>query len=192
MASYIKTLKEDNGDITYPQTLASAVITTGGTDIETAIASKADASTVSGKIDMGDVTAADLTASVFSAIYPVGSIYMSATMNSAAQVEAAFGGTWEAWGAGRVPVGVDASQSEFDTVEETGGEKTHLLTVDEMPSHRHRLAADVALIQTGGNFNYDGSYTRSSGKPYTDYTGGGQAHNNLQPYITCYMYKRTA
>lgn len=191
--SYIKILKEANGDITYPQTLASAVITTGGTDIETAIASKANASTVSGKIDMGDVTAADLTASVFSAIYPVGSIYMSATMDSTAQVEAAFGGTWVAWGAGRVPVGVDTSQTEFDTVEETGGEKTHTLIVDEIPSHYHNLGQ-----------MYDGYHlTGQTGQPrgvYADYAqavhttsiGGGQAHNNLQPYITCYMYKRTA
>lgn len=192
MASYIKTLKEDNGDITYPQTLASAVITTGGTDIETAIASKADTSTVSGKIDMGDVTAADLTASVFSAIYPVGSIYMSATMSTAAQVQAAFGGTWVAWGAGRVPVGVDTTQTEFDTVEETGGEKTHTLTIAEMPSHAHKVHAGWGAGSMGNNyFRVDSNNPRSQWDD-TFPTGGDQAHNNLQPYITCYMYKRTA
>ena len=60
-------------------------------------------------------------------IYPVGSIYMSATMSTAEQVHSALGGTWVKWGAGRVPVGVDPSQTEFDTVEETGGEKNHTL-----------------------------------------------------------------
>ena len=193
MASYIKTLKEDNGDIVYPQTLASAVITTGGTDIETAIASKADASTVSGKIDMGDVTAADLTASVFSAIYPVGSIYMSATMSTAAQVQAAFGGTWVAWGAGRVPVGVDTNDTNFDTVEETGGEKTHTLTTTEMPSHSHGYL-DYWSVQSGTGSSHAVSFDTGEGLSGrgTASTGGGQAHNNLQPYITCYMYKRTA
>lgn len=194
-SSYIKTLKEDNGDITYPQTLASAVFTSGGTDIETAIASKADASTVSGKIDMGDVTAADLTASVFSAIYPVGSIYMSATMNSAAQVEAAFGGTWVAWGAGRVPVGVDTNDTDFDTAEGTGGEKTVTLTVDEIPSHDHEATNWTSGYSGGSQAGFktilEGNYA-PSGVKACQATGGGQSHNNLQPYITCYMYKRTA
>lgn len=192
MASYIKTLKEDNGDITYPQTLGSAVLLTGGADLETELASKADASTVSGKIDMGDVTAADLTASVFSAIYPVGSIYMSATMSSAAQVEAAFGGTWVAWGAGRVPVGVDTTQTEFDTVEETGGEKTHTLTIAEMPSHVHKVHAGWGAGSLGNNFLRVDSNNPKNQWDDTFSTGGDQAHNNLQPYITCYMYKRTA
>ena len=62
MASYIKTLKEDNGDITYPQTLGSAVLLTGGADLETELASKASAASVAGKIDIGDVQSSDITA----------------------------------------------------------------------------------------------------------------------------------
>ena len=46
-------------------------------------------------------------------------------------------GTWQLWGSGRVPVGVDTSQTEFDTVEKTGGEKTHKLTIAELASHTH-------------------------------------------------------
>lgn len=46
-------------------------------------------------------------------------------------------GTWQLWGSGRVPVGVDTSQTEFNTVEKTGGEKTHKLTVAELASHTH-------------------------------------------------------
>lgn len=193
MASYTKVLKEANGDIIYPQTLASAVITTGGYDLDTAIASKADASAVSGKISVGNVTASDLTASVFAAIYPIGSIYMSATMSTASQVATAFGGTWVAWGAGRVPVGVDTSDTDFDSVEETGGEKTHTLTTAEIPAHTHALMN----VDTGS-----GSMGKQSGTYYnggwwgnyidTSSVGGSGSHNNLQPYITCYMYKRTA
>ena len=64
-------------------------------------------------------------------MYPVGSIYFSAVGTNPSEL---FGfGTWQAWGAGRVPVGVDASQTEFNAVEKTGGEKAHALTINEMP-----------------------------------------------------------
>ena len=62
MATYIKTLKEDNGDITYPQTKAGAVLLNNGSDLETALAAKADASTVNQKITVGDVQSTDIVA----------------------------------------------------------------------------------------------------------------------------------
>lgn len=139
-------------------------------------------------VDAGDI----IWSSVIDKIYPVGSIFMSATLSTPSDVMNALGGTWVAWGAGRVPVGVDTSQTEFDTVEETGGEKTHKLTIAEMPRHRHKI---VPLANYSGS--YAASHTSSWEKyndpnNYTDYTGGDGYHNNLQPYITCYMYKRTA
>ena len=112
-------------------------------------------------------------------------------------------GTWAAWGAGRVPVGVDAGQTEFNTVEETGGAKTHTLATSEMPSHTHTQNAH----SHGGVLSYDynwGSINSSihglhpfaantgSATATNQNTGGDGAHNNLQPYITCYMWKRTA
>ena len=126
-------------------------------------------------------------------LYPVGSIYMSATISTVEEVQTTFGGTWEAWGSGRVPVGVDPEDADFDTVEETGGEKTHTLTVDEMPSHRHKIGQTYSgyrLYQDGSAPN--GVYTGYATSEPTDYVGGGEAHNNLQPYITCYMFKRIA
>ena len=130
------------------------------------------------------------------AFYPVGSIYMTATLSTAADVEAALGGTWVAWGAGRVPVGVDTSQTEFDTVEETGGEKTHTLTIEEMPSHSHSIyTVDSGSGNQGkrdGLYYQGGWWGNGIGAPNVGNTGGSKAHNNLQPYITCYMYKRTA
>lgn len=62
MASYIKTLKEDNGDIIYPQTKGSAVLLDGGSDLESVLAAKADASTVNQKITVGDVQSTDIVA----------------------------------------------------------------------------------------------------------------------------------
>lgn len=119
------------------------------------------------------------------------------------------GGTWVAWGSGRVPIGVNAGDGDFNTVEKTGGNKSHLhstgnhtLTTNEMPKHAHKQTA--AVNGSGGE-----SYPVAGSKPTnigamvaasTQETGGGAAHNhgntgstsNLQPYITCYMWKRTA
>lgn len=123
-------------------------------------------------------------------IYPVGSIYMSATLSTATQVANALGGTWVAWGSGRVPVGVDASETEFNTVEKTGGEKTHILSIQEMPSHNHGSYYTSSSPLPKGY----GWYGQSGSEMAYDIVsaGGGSAHNNLQPYITCYMYKRIA
>ena len=125
-------------------------------------------------------------------IYPVGSIYITTAFTTASQVASVLGGTWVAWGAGRVPVGVDTSDSDFDSVEATGGEKEHTLTVQEMPSHNHGRAD----VRGGTNQYFDASMSVAAslgGTVAGNFAqGGGQAHNNLQPYITCYMYKRIA
>ena len=136
------------------------------------------------------------------------------------------GGTWVSWGAGRVPVGIDSSDTDFATAEKTGGEKTHKLTINEMPSHNHQGTYTADKSYNSGNtgsatIGYEGTRTSSvnyttSGSiseteiytsgaqrvvPYVETVtaeygvppqGGGAAHNNLQPYITCYMWKRTA
>ena len=135
----------------------------------------------------------DITQIILNKAYPVGSIFMSATLSTPAQVADAIGGTWVAWGAGRVPVGVDTSQTEFDTVEETGGEKTHTLTTTEIPSHSHGYL-DYWSVQGGSGASKAVSYDSNEGGSGqgTATAGGNGAHNNLQPYITCYMYKRTA
>ena len=135
--------------------------------------------------DSGFITAADIG----NALYPVGSIYMSVNNTNPSTF---FGGTWVSWGAGKVPVGVDTNDTDFATVEKTGGEKTHTLTVSEMPSHKHTVEAigSGTTQQELTAFNV-GTTSGVDGYAGTDFTGGGQAHNNLQPYITCYMWKRT-
>lgn len=119
--------------------------------------------------------------------YPIGSIYMSIKSDNPASI---IGGTWVSWGAGRVPVGVDPIQTEFNTAQKTGGEKTHKLTVEEMPSHGHSMALATT---DAGSANYARmAYQGESLRGETGKVGGNQAHNNLQPYITCYMWVRTA
>ncbi len=138
-------------------------------------------------------------------MYPVGKIYMSVDDTNPEEI---FEGTkWESWGAGRVPVGVDVSDEDFDCAGKVGGEKETILTVDEMPSHFHD-GITTELLEGTHRMTYQNASQRGSGvEAYwslaeditpneltakTVDSGGGEAHNNLQPYITCYMWKRVA
>lgn len=130
----------------------------------------------------------DLTKQLFLLMHRVGDIIFSTSDENPSTI---YGGTWVAWGKGQVPVGVDTSDSDFNTVEKTGGEKEHTLTVDEMPSHKHdfgqQFATTSSLSGAYGYYMIAGTQT-----DVIKNTGGNQPHNNLQPYITCYMWKRTA
>lgn len=124
-------------------------------------------------INAGDI----IWSTIIDKIYPVGSIFMSATLSTPSDVANALGGTWVAWGSGKVPVGVDTSDTDFDTVEETGGAKTH----------RHTMTNSYTSTYANSNGNaYTNGGTVSNKTVYTGYS------STLQPYITCYMYKRTA
>lgn len=213
------------------------------------------------------------------AIYPVGSILINTTGTNPANYLGV--GTWIAWGAGRVPVGRDSSDTKFDTAEETGGTETVTLTTDNLPSHRHTISShthtgpshthgipshthttpnhthswSATTGSAGGHYHRlgndfdgaagsarytphstgingagytsaptstDGAHTHwvsgttssnnggntgswsgttgssgtgntgSGGSGNTGYVGGGDSFSILQPYIVCYMWKRTA
>ena len=123
--------------------------------------------------------------------YPVGSIYIAVVSTNPATLLGF--GTWSAFGTGRTLVGIDAGDTDFDTVEETGGAKTHTLTESEIPGHVH--AENAPSSASGGAMKF-GIDTNASGSQAaglnTASTGGGGAHNNVQPYIVCYFWKRTA
>lgn len=150
-------------------------------------------------------------------IYPVGSIYMSI---KDVDPSTFLGGTWERWGQGRVPVGVDVDASDppdtdFATAGKEGGEKQHTLTTSETPRHTHDISVKPDRSGYGGSIyitTEQGSYVKylptanstnnrigleaGLGSPDSvvlmSNIGGDKPHNNLQPYITCYMWKRTA
>ena len=132
-------------------------------------------------------------------IYPVGSIYINAAVATNPATLLGFG-TWVAFGAGRVMVGIDASQTEFDTLGEESGSKTHQLTEAELPSHQHDqgYGADQTPrhgITTGLSsvrIDNDGNAFNSTTAARTSSVGSDTAHNNLQPYIVVYMWRRTA
>lgn len=138
-----------------------------------------------------------------SAFYPVGSIYINAT--SSTNPNTLFGfGTWVAFGAGRVMVGLDAGNTAFDTAEETGGSAdaivvshTHTATVTD-PGHLHSINNTTTL---GGGLMGSGSgpsgstntNSATTGITVTNSTTGSSGTNaNLQPYIVVRMWKRTA
>ena len=148
-----------------------------------------------------------------SMIYPVGSIYLSVTDDTVAKVQARFGGTWESFGQGRTLIGVGTgtdsnSTSKTFSINETSGEYNHKLIKNELP----KISAGFTLHgQENGTIIYnvsgDMTGTTISGKYKTITTatsgaysitnpkiqfGNDDYHNNIQPYITVYMYKRTA
>ena len=149
---------------------------------------------------------------VLEAVYPVGSIYTNATNSTNPGTLLGFG-TWTAFGAGRVPVGFDAGDPLFDTAEETGGSKdavvvshTHTATSSVTdPGHSHLIPNTRAGSPGGGqpyiagassaqqNVDNTGSSTTGiSVSTSITSTGSSGTNANLQPYITVYMWKRTA
>lgn len=140
-------------------------------------------------------------------IYPVGSIYMSISETNPAEL---FGGNWEPWGEGRVPVGVGTytdsggTTNNFNVANSSSiaginGRYLHPLTVDEMPSHNHSASITTTYNFTGGNTGDwkadpgDGTRINTTLWSITiGNKGGNQPHNNIQPYITCYMWVRSS
>lgn len=123
--------------------------------------------------------------------YPVGTILINVSGTSPSSYLGV--GSWQKWGQGRVPVGVAsyAGDSDFGRVEQTGGERDHILTIEEMPYHRHGgQHGDYGT--SSGTYGVMANSNGGGSAVYTDYAGANFSHNNLQPYITCYMWKRVS
>jgi hypothetical protein len=141
-------------------------------------------------------------------LHPVGSIYINAT-NATNPASLLGFGTWTSFGAGRVLVGLNPSDSAFDTLQETGGSKdatlvshTHTATVTD-DGHFHQASNFGIAVTAGGAFTalgVDGSPgagantgSKTTGITVANSTEGSSATNaNLQPYITVVMWLRTA
>lgn len=144
--------------------------------------------------------------SLYLLMHPVGSIVMTTSNSNPGDT---FGGTWQSWGSGRVPVGVDTNQTEFNSSNKTGGSKT--------VSHHHTRGSLVANIGAVDNdstsIGYDATnksgvlydFAFSHGNLKTNIPASRVNHattvsgltadtqvTNLQPYVTCYMWRRTA
>jgi hypothetical protein len=157
---------------------------------------------------------AEITSSVtdvLEAVYPVGSIYINASVTTNPNTLLGFG-TWEAFGAGRVLVGQNASDSLFDTLEETGGSKdaivvshTHTASTDTAGAHTHTMDRHTEVSNTAkGTVGDNGTFasTRFTAGMSTEgahshtitvaSSGSSGTNANIQPYITVKMWKRTA
>ncbi len=139
--------------------------------------------------------------------YRVGDLFLTTIATNPSNF---LGGTWKLFGPGKCLVCVDTSDSDFNTVKKTGGAKTkttgnHTLTVNEIPSHRHWVIGDgkTSHVTLGDStWGWNSGVIPNTGNNAgthvrTDDVGGSQAHNHgdlnvLQPYITCYIWIRTA
>lgn len=100
-------------------------------------------------------------------MYPVGSIYLSVKNTNPSTY---FGGTWVAWGSGRVPVGINTSDSNFNTVEKTGGASTVTLTTSQMPSHTHTFTGSSATTNNPGGHTHNIGRDTDGGAGSSRYT----------------------
>jgi hypothetical protein len=147
--------------------------------------------------------AAAITSGI-AAAYPVGSIYINAAVATNPATLLGFG-TWSAFGAGRVMVGLDSGNAAFDTAQETGGSAdaivvSHTHSVSDS-GHSHDVQIPSRAVGNNGSALYstsDGT-TKSTVTSDSQTTGisinstGSSATNaNLQPYIVVYMWRRTA
>lgn len=96
------------------------------------------------------------------------------------------GFTWERTSVGKVPVGIDSNDTDFDTIGETGGSKTHTLSLDELPGNL------ISTTTTGSNS--DGYIMRGGYSPNGNYNvgGSGYAHSIMQPYQVFAIWKRVS
>ena len=145
---------------------------------------------------------------IMTAIYPVGHVYTSVVSTNPASLLAGMSGTtWVAFGSGKTLVGLDSSDADFNSIEETGGSKTDTtavgstaLTIAQLPAHTH-----PAYYYRWTDMEVYGSSVRDidqvSGSGSTkngSSTGGNQGHTHttntsvVQPYIVVYFWKRTA
>jgi len=146
------------------------------------------------------------TEEILNKVYPIGSIYLSVNNVNPSTL---FGGTWVTWGTGRVPVGVDTTLPEFNTVERTGGHRNlqeHTHTTVNNGAHTHNVGrnmipgglwssgAGVSVLRRAEDSRIDlaaNAALSAGAHTHTINSAGTGNAQNLQPYITCFMWKRT-
>ena len=198
-------------------TFASGAVDNTSTQLSSGAIIVKDGGISTPKLADDSVTAAKLASDAITAAYPIGSIYMNAT-NSANPATLLGFGTWATFGAGKVPVGIDSTDADFDVVGSgtntngTTGDKTVSLSEAELPQHHHLAVVNGTVSETGdvtssnaisesatqgGSTNQSYTMRPATSNTFgtvgrTSQVGSGTAHNNLQPYIVVYMWKRTA
>jgi len=220
MSNYVKssnfTAKDSLPSGNSGKIIKGAEIDTEFTAIASAVSSKADsnspaftgtptAPTATLGTNTTQVATTAFVTAALQAVYPVGSVYINAAVDTSPATLLGFG-TWAAFGAGKVIVGLDAADALFDTLEETGGSKdavvvshTHTATVTD-PGHNHTftdyVSANVRAGSDGGTpFTATPTPTSTATTGITvanTATGVSGTNANVQPFIVVKMWKRTA
>ncbi len=120
---------------------------------------------------------------ILNRVYPVGAVYISFTATNPSTL---FGGTWER-------IQDRFLLSSIGQSGQVGGEREHTLTINEMPKHNHGMYHRNAGVnggtwQTLRTLRYNSDDVSATGQMQ----GGGKPHNNMPPYVTVYMWRRTA
>jgi len=135
----------------------------------------------------------DGIADLYNAIFPVGQIVIKGDNEDYSNW---LGFTWERTAVGKVLVGIDSTDTDFNTIGKTGGKKTHTLTIDEMPKHRHtQISANSGSSGLTGTTYTGLGWSTGNNESLNNAmqnTGGSQPHNNLQPYQVVAYWKRIA
>ena len=126
---------------------------------------------------------------IFDSIFPIGRGFIDFTNTDYSNY---LGFTWERELVGLTPIGLDTTQTEFNEIGKTGGEKTHTLTTDEMPNHSHIYPSGEAGSTQNSQYGPINSSNYNKYESSTYGTGGNQPHNNLQPYKVVAYWKRVA
>jgi hypothetical protein len=195
--------KDALSDSDAAKVISGADFNTEFTAVQTAVNTKSDlngsatesfsATTAAAGTNTTQVATTAFVTTALAAVYPVGAIFTTVTAyaDSAAVVAAIGGTTWVAFAAGKMLIGLDSGDTDFDTVEETGGAKTHTLTESEMPSHTHTYEDQDTIVLSSTTGLQTAVSASTSTTTNTSSTGSGTAHNNMPPYIAVYMWKRT-
>jgi hypothetical protein len=197
----IATAVATKADLASPTLTGSPVLPTGTTGVTQSAGNNSTALATTAFVQ-----------AALNALYPVGSIYMNSSVTTNPATLLGFG-TWVAFGAGRVPVGYNSSNSLFDTLEETGGSAdslvvthTHSATFsgNALSAHSHTMGGGYSPGGGGGigggdlNSSSSAASTSSvsggtpSGSVSVASAGDSGTNANYQPYITVAMWKRTA
>ncbi|MCR4258738.1 DUF859 family phage minor structural protein [Streptococcus uberis] len=177
-----------SGDIKFSDTIGTKVVVSSkDKDGRHGFGRIADKSLPPGSVDIAGVFAMS-GKQLLDVFYPIGTIYESTKPDNPSTF---MGGTWSRFGNGRVLVGVDETDPTFNVPLQIGGEKAHTLSIQEIPSHTHGFRGggenNYVRVEPSSTYGYSGNSDKT-----TTATGGGQAHNNLQPYVTVYRWQRTA
>lgn len=174
---------KDSG-VTAAKLADDSVTTSKILDANVTTAKIADDSVTTAKILDDNITLLKLATTLKDSLYPIGSIYINAVSADNPSTLIGFG-TWVAFGAGRVLVGIDSIDPLFDAVEGTGGSKDAVLV-----SHSHTYGDNQRVqVGTDNGTAYDGQQDNDFN---TSTEGESGVNKNIQPYIVVYMWKRTA